>query len=137
MSIGVVSSGTNVHKYFMDKDNYYLTDKSELKEAATWYGKGADLLGIKGEQVDEKLFLDLLHGRLPSGEQIGIMRDGSVKHRPATDITFSAPKSLSIMGLVAGDTRLIEVHNKAVEKALGKIEALYAEARITENGITS
>ncbi len=63
MSIGVVSSGTNVHKYFMDKDNYYLTDKSELKEAATWYGKGADLLGIKGEQVDEKLFLDLLEGR--------------------------------------------------------------------------
>jgi conjugative relaxase-like TrwC/TraI family protein len=137
MSIGVVSSGTNVHKYFMDKDNYYLTDKSELKEAATWYGKGADLLGIKGEQVDEKLFLDLLEGRMPDGSQIGIMRDGSVKHRPATDITFSAPKSLSIMGLVAGDTRLIEVHNKAVEKALGKIEALYAEARITENGITS
>lgn len=137
MSIGVVSSGSNVHKYFIDKDNYYLTDKSELKEAATWYGKGAELLGIKGEQIDEKLFLDLLHGRLPNGEQVGIMRDGSVKHRPATDITFSAPKSLSIMGLVAGDTRLIEVHNKAVEKALGKIEALYAEARITENGITS
>ncbi|WP_116964238.1 MobF family relaxase [Fastidiosibacter lacustris] len=137
MSIGVVSSGSNVHKYFIDKDNYYLTDKSELKEAATWYGKGAELLGIKGEQVDEKLFLDLLHGRLPNGEQVGIMRDGSFKHRPATDITFSAPKSLSIMGLVAGDTRLIEVHNKAVEKALGKIEALYAEARITENGITS
>ncbi|WP_395947736.1 MobF family relaxase, partial [Caedibacter taeniospiralis] len=131
------SSGTNVHKYFMDKDNYYLTDKSELKEAATWYGKGADLLGIKGEQIEEQLFLDLLQGKLPSGEQIGIMRDGSVKHRPATDITFSAPKSLSIMGLVAGDTRLIEVHNKAVEKALGKIEALYAEARITENGMTS
>ncbi len=137
MSIGVVSSGTNVHKYFMDKDNYYLTDKSELKEAATWYGKGAELLGIKGAQIDEKVFLDLLEGKLPSGEQIGIMRDGSVKHRPATDITFSAPKSLSIMGLVAGDTRLIEVHNKAVEKALGKIEALYAEARITENGMTS
>ncbi|WP_440617752.1 MobF family relaxase [Cysteiniphilum sp. 6C5] len=137
MSIGVVSSGSNVHKYFIDKDNYYLTDKSELKKAATWHGKGAELLGIKGEQIDEKLFLDLLHGRLPNGEQVGIMRDGSVKHRPATDITFSAPKSLSIMGLVAGDTRLIEVHNKAVEKALGKIEALYAEARITENGITS
>ena len=58
MSIGVVSSGSNVHKYFIDKDNYYLTDKSELKESAVWHGKGAELLGIKGEQVDEKLFLE-------------------------------------------------------------------------------
>ena len=31
MSIGIVSSGTNIQKYFMDKDNYYLTDKDELK----------------------------------------------------------------------------------------------------------
>ena len=94
MSIGIVKSGADVHKYFTDKDNYYLTDKSELKEAATWYGKGAEALGIKGEQVDEKLFLDLLEGRMPDGSQIGIMKDGSIKHLPATDITFSAPKSV-------------------------------------------
>lgn len=60
MSIGVVKSGTDVHKYFTDKDNYYLTDKSELKEAVTWYGKGSELLGIKGEKIDKKLLLDCL-----------------------------------------------------------------------------
>ncbi|MDA0911939.1 MAG: conjugative relaxase, partial [Proteobacteria bacterium] len=137
MSIGIVKSGADVHKYFTDKDNYYLTDKSELKEAATWYGKGAESLGIKGEQVDEKLFLDLLEGRMPDGSQIGIMKDGSIKHRPATDITFSAPKSVSLMALVAGDTRLVEAHNHAVKTALDKIESMYAEARYTENRITT
>ena len=136
MSIGVVKSGASVYQYFVDKDNYYLTDKSEVVQGASWYGKGAAKLGIHGKVIEEKIFLDLLEGRMPNGTQIGKMRDGSIKHRPATDITLSAPKSLSIMALVANDTRLIEVHNKATQKVFDTIEAMYAEARVTENGVT-
>ena len=137
MSIGIVKSGSDIYKYFIDKDNYYLTDKSALKDAATWYGQGAVTLGFSGQSIDEQQFLKLLEGKMPDGQQIGLMRDGTIKHRPATDITFSAPKSVSIMALVAGDQRLIEAHNKAVIKALDKIEGLYAEARITQKGITA
>ena len=84
MSIGVVKSSSSVYSYFTDQDNYYLSDKEAIKEAATWYGKGAEILGIFGEKVSEDLFLNLLEGRIPNGEQIGQMRDGSIKHRPAT-----------------------------------------------------
>ena len=136
MSIGIVSSGTNIQKYFMDKDNYYLTDKEELKEASQWLGKGAESLGILNEQITEKKFLDLLEGRLPNGETLGITKNGQRHHRPATDLTFSAPKSLSAMALVAGDKRLIDVHNNAVEKTVAYIQEHFAEARITENGVT-
>ncbi|MDA7742189.1 conjugative transfer relaxase/helicase TraI [Francisellaceae bacterium] len=137
MSVGLVQSSTNIQKYFIDKDNYYLTDKSELREAAVWMGKGAEKLGILGDKVEEKQFLDLLEGRLPNGEQIGRMRDGTINHRPATDLTFSPSKSVSEMALVQGDSRLVEVHNRAVSVAMSKVETLYAEARTTISGNTT
>ena len=34
LSIGVVKSGSAVYHYFIDKDNYYLTDNSELVDGA-------------------------------------------------------------------------------------------------------
>ena len=134
LSIGIVTSSMDIHKYFIDKDNYYLTDKSEIKESSRFYGKGAEALGIKDKVVEEKLFLDLLEGRLPNGQQIGV---SGKNHRPATDITLSAPKSFSVMSLIAGDDRLKDVQRKAEEKVYSKIESLYAEARKTVNGVTS
>lgn len=136
ISIGIVKSGSAVYQYFIDQDNYYLTDKSELVDGAYWHGKGAEKLGINAKIIDEKRFLDLLEGRMPNGIQIGRMRDGSIKHRPATDITLSAPKSVSTMALVAKDERLIEAHNRPAQKVFDKIESMYAEARVTENGVT-
>ena len=60
ISIGIVKSGSAVYQYFIDQDNYYLTDKSELVDGAYWHGKGADKLGIQGKIIEEKLFLNLL-----------------------------------------------------------------------------
>ena len=42
--------------------------------------------------------------------------------RAGIDCTFSAPKSVSLAALVAGDKRLLKVHDKAVNVALGHIE---------------
>ena len=89
-----VTSAASASSYFFDADNYYLTDKSEIREASTWYGEGAKRLGIENDIIDEGVFSNMLQVLLPGGEQIGIMRDGSIKHRPATDITFSANKSI-------------------------------------------
>ncbi|WP_196214756.1 conjugative transfer relaxase/helicase TraI [Piscirickettsia salmonis] len=137
MSIGIVSSSMDLAKYFTDKDNYYLTDKSDLKKAAVWMGKGAEILGLEGKTVDAYDFTRLVSGKMPDDQQLGVIRDGQIKHRPATDLTFSPPKSFSIMALVAGDERLIEGHNRAVEKVLAKVEKMYAEARVTKDGVVS
>uniref|UniRef100_UPI003F5889DE MobF family relaxase n=1 Tax=Vibrio cholerae TaxID=666 RepID=UPI003F5889DE len=74
-------------------------------------------------------FKSLLEGRLPDGQQVGTFRDGEWKHQPGTDLTFSAPKSVSILAEVAGDKRLLEAHDWAVQAVLQHIESEYIVTR--------
>jgi conjugative relaxase-like TrwC/TraI family protein len=46
--------------------------------------------------VDKQVFTDLLKGKLPDGSDLTRMQDGVNKHRPGYDLTFSAPKSVSV-----------------------------------------
>ena len=75
----------------------------------------------------------MLDGRV-AGEQLGTVRDGVTEHRPGWDVTFSAPKSVSIMAQVAGDKRLIAAHGAAVKTALGHVERHMAATRIRDGG---
>ena len=61
--------------------------------------------------------------------------DGSEqsKARSLYDLTFSAPKSVSIQALVGGDGHLIAAHDKAVREALAEAES-YAATRVRLNG---
>lgn len=137
LTIKPIKSAADASLYYSAKDNYYLSDKGELEHATSWYGKGALALGLTGE-VSPEIFLQLLEGRLPSGQQLGMVdASGALKHRPGTDITLSAPKSVSLLALVGGDKRLLEVHNKAVRETFAAIEKMAAEARITINGETT
>ena len=98
--------------------SYYESDDydSEGGEApSAWFGAGADELDLKGE-VDRKAFARGLEGELPDGQKLGTVRNGEREHRPGWDVTFSAPKSVSIMAEVAGDRRLIAAHDKAVTR---------------------
>ncbi len=61
------------------------------------------------------------------------MQDGSNKHRPGYDLTFSAPKSVSMMTMLGGDKRLIDAHNQAVDFAVRQVEAL-ASTRVMTDG---
>lgn len=137
LSIKPVKSAAGASHYYSAQDNYYLSDQGELEHATAWYGKGAATLGLSG-QVNTLLFLQLLEGRLPSSEQLGMRgQNGEIHHRPGTDITLSAPKSVSVLALVGGDKRLLDVHNSAVRETFDAIEKMAAEARVTFNGVTS
>ncbi|RUQ96664.1 conjugative transfer relaxase/helicase TraI [Legionella septentrionalis] len=136
LSIKPVKSASGAAKYYNAEDNYYLSDIESLDKASSWYGKGAFTLSLSG-MIEREAFLSLLQGRLPSGQQLGIKNEkGEIEHRPATDVTLSAPKSVSLLSLVGGDERLIKAHEKAVSKTLDAIEDQIAEARITEKGET-
>lgn len=50
------------------------------------------------------------------------------------DLTFSAAKSVSIMGLVAGDERVIEAHDNAVKAAMAYVEERFVATRREVNG---
>nr|VUD33146.1 conjugal transfer nickase/helicase TraI [Raoultella sp. NCTC 9187] len=112
MSIGSVKSAGSASNYYTDKDNYYVIGSMDER----WQGKGAEALGLDGK-VDKQVFTDLLKGKLPDGSDLTRMQDGVNKHRPGYDLTFSAPKSVSVMAMIGGDKRLIDAHNQAVTEA--------------------
>lgn len=111
---------------YYEADDYYVGD---AKAPSVWHGRGAARLGLRGE-VDPDTFADMLHGKLPEGTVLGTVRDGERKHRPGWDLTCSAPKSLSVAALVAGDRRLLDAHDRAVRVALDYAERHAAVTRI-------
>ena len=86
-----------------------------------WYGRGAAALNLSGA-VEREQFKELLEGRLPNGVTIRSNRQQGSKHTPGWDLTFSAPKSVSILAEVGQDERLFEAHQLAVREALGWLE---------------
>ncbi len=59
-------------------------------------------------------------------------KDGEILHRPGRDLTFSAPKSVSLAALVGGDRRIVDVHDQAVAASLDWIERNAAETRMKD-----
>ncbi|EFC0742844.1 conjugative relaxase [Escherichia coli] len=128
MSIAQVRSAGSAGNYYTDKDNYYVLGSMGER----WAGQGAEQLGLQGS-VDKDVFTRLLEGRLPDGADLSRMQDGRNRHRPGYDLTFSAPKSVSMMAMLGGDKRLIEAHNQAVDFAVRQVEAL-ASTRVMTDG---
>lgn len=127
-SVSALTSAGQAASYY-EADDYYAEGGFAPSE---WFGEAAAALGLSGE-VDRVEFAELLEGRV-AGQQLGTTRDGKVEHRPGWDITFSAPKSVSIMAEVAGDKRLIAAHAAAVKAALGHVEQHMAATRVREGG---
>lgn len=128
MSIGSVKSAGSAGNYYTDKDNYYVIGSMDER----WQGKGAEALGIDGKAVDKALFTELLKGKLPDGSDLTRIQDGANRHRPGYDLTFSAPKSVSVMAMLGGDKRLIDAHNRAVTEAVRQLETLAATRVMTD-----
>ena len=112
---------------YFEQDDYY--SKEEGPGGSRWLGKGAEKLGLKGG-VEKKDLSQVLKGRSPSGQLLFSREVNQKKRRAATDFTFSAPKSVSVAGLVRGDGRVIEAHHLAVERTFAILEERYAETRV-------
>jgi conjugative relaxase-like TrwC/TraI family protein len=123
-----VSSDMAVN-YFIK--NYYHQGKS------LWSGQGAEKLGLSGAVDDEDAFKNIISGLTPDGREVlnarVVKEKGKGERRAALDCTFSAPKSVSLMALVGGDTRLIDAHHRALKEVLQLIEQRYAYTRVTDD----
>ena len=110
-------TAANIARYYTVGD-YYTKGADEHSE---WGGKIATELGLEGS-VDPGIFKDLLAGKVEN-QQLGRRRaNGEIQHHPGWDFAVSAPKSVSIMALVAGDQRIVEAHEQAVGVALSYLE---------------
>ncbi len=113
-----------IRKVGRDRADYYLSDlASELPLAmpASWTGAASGQLGLEGTLVPEAFHL-LLQGRHPrTGQPMGSGRNGVA----AFDLTFSAPKSASVLfalGGVEAASRVAWTHTGAVHGALRYLE---------------
>ena len=113
----ITDSGAAV-SYF-EKDDYYAGKEDGPSSEGVWWGKGAERMGLQGP-VDREQFRALLEGHLPDGTELGTVRErgGEKVHTPGWDLTFSAPKSVSILAEVGGDERLLQAHDEAVRETL-------------------
>jgi len=123
------------------QENYYSEDERIRGE---WHGKLAKEWSLQGE-VREEHFGRLAHGQHPmTGEQLVRHQTAreyvngrgetvsTMEHRAGWDATFSAPKSVSLTGLVGGDDRVRHAHRESVKVALDELEK-YVQARIGGN----
>ncbi len=134
-SIGAVASPSQGASYY-ERDGYYAKDCPVHRAASAWAGRGAAELGLEGP-VDHDTFKAVLEGEVPdgSGKRLGrTMGDGAIHHRPGRDLTFSAPKSVSLAALIGGDERIVEAHGRAVGRALDWFERNAAETRVQDPG---
>lgn len=126
LSVSTPMSVGRATQYFK-ADDYYLTEKGE------WQGRGALALGLSGEVLRGD-FQAVLTGRHPESGEALIERGGSDSKniRGGIDLTFSAPKGVSVLSLA--DSSIKEAHRQAVSTVLSYLENHYSHARLQEDG---
>lgn len=121
LSVASVASAGGAANYFA-KDDYYVGEgPAELSE---WGGKGAEALGLAGPVAKED-FEKVLDGKLPDDTVV----NGNANRRSGIDLTFSMPKSASLLAQLGGDKRILDAQLAAVKATMAYLEKHYAQAR--------
>jgi len=122
-------------EYYSDlaNEDYYLDGGEPNGE---WAGKGAVLLGLRGA-IDDAEYRNILKGRSPDGSEKLCSNDG-VNHKPGWDLTFSAPKSVSVAWARSEQDlkeKIQKAHKDGVKAALSLLEEHAAFTRRGKNGV--
>ena len=136
MTVKTLDSVKQARSYYQAERGIasYYSSEAGAYGGGQWYGRGAEELGLRGP-VHERQWNRALEGQFGKGEdafQVGLA--DPEKRRPGVDLTFSAPKSVSIVALAVGDERLIAAHDRAVERALSWVEQNHVHARMGKGG---
>ena len=136
-------STDNLAAYHCRNENYYFKQAGNVEKEifnslgefpktdaplsyVTIHGKLSESLGYKnGQAITEDNLLSLLNGQNKAGEKI------TQKHKvKGIDLTFSAPKSVSVAGFVLDkNPEIIKAHDAAVLEVMAEIEENFAVAR--------
>lgn len=127
--------GSGALTYFLELaiEDYYL-DGGEPR--GRWLGKGSERLSLKGD-VAPGAFSKLFKGRHPRTNDELVQLGAAAKHLPGWDLTFSAPKSVSVAWSQADPTlraAVEEAHDRAVKTAVDYLEQNAAFTRRGKEG---
>ncbi len=111
------TSVSGTQKYFeqvLTRGDYYLGQEV----AGQWHGKGAEILGLEyGSNVTKEQFSNLLQGRHPETGQ-NLMQRIRKDRRPGMDLTFSVPKSVSLVWAINKDEKIMEALQQSVRETM-------------------
>ena len=134
LSINALSGGDQGYYLALTNINYY-TEGGEPE--GRWYGQCRHELGLSGT-VEKEHLERLCEGfSHVDGESRLVRNAGRESRKPGDDLTFSAPKSVSVAwGLGPDDLRkaIEAAHGKAVQRALDYIEDACGWARTGAQG---
>lgn len=129
--------------YHSRSENYYFKQASECEKLVsglgfniesneqldyvTAHGLLCSAMGLNdGQSINEETFRNMLCSKDATGKAV------CRKHKvTGIDLTFSAPKSVSITALVNKDTQVTQAHDKAVLDTMAEIERKHSFARPT------
>ena len=141
----LVGNIKDITSYHTKEENYYFSQANEvdrlLEENNIKYQKTESLsyvkvngnlcktLGlIEQDTINEEMFSYFLSGKNQFGDKV------TKEHKVhGIDLTFSAPKTVSVQGLVFKDKNVIEAHDKAVYETMKEIEESHSFSRPTAN----
>lgn len=114
--------GSGAHRYYtsLGREDYYLEGG---EPPGVWMGAGAKILGLSGDVTPYKLRL-LFRGYLTEKKRL-VQNAGKKSRRPGWDLTFSAPKSVSVLFSQAAPREREEIRacvRRAVERTIRHIE---------------
>jgi conjugative relaxase-like TrwC/TraI family protein len=124
-------TSSHAMSYFQEKSDYFFNKEGK----GTWAGSGAQMLGLEGS-ITQHDFEMILSGKHPKDGSLLRKKNGEVV-RACTDLTFSAPKSLSLIAEFGSVEQKHMVHiswNDAVEKTVSYIEENNSQIREQNNG---
>ena len=132
LSISPPLTGAGQGDYYLElaREDYY-TKGGE--PPGHWHGQGAKALGQKGQVTPDDL-RSYLDGYSPSSKAAYVQNAGKEDRQAGWDLTFSAPKSVSVLWSQASPEVRKEIQaaqQEAVNKALSYLES---EAGITRRG---
>jgi conjugative relaxase-like TrwC/TraI family protein len=140
LTIRAMSGGIGYAQRHLEHSDYY---DEHHRVQGEWQGRGAELLGLSGDVTREQ-FEAVREGLHPetgeylrprhSTDRVSVDGTEQSKARSLYDLTFSAPKSVSIQAMVAGDERLQAAHDEAVRSTLAEAES-HAATRVRLNGV--
>jgi conjugative relaxase-like TrwC/TraI family protein len=136
LSIGKIALGQ--HRYYEQQvaqgwDDYYA---GRGEAPGEWVGRGADALGLGG-RVSAEQFSALVAGLDPRDRKSRLRSSDRDPKVAALDVTFSAPKSVSVLAAVAPDGlagELISAHEQALRAALSYVEDSAVQVRRGHEG---
>jgi len=121
----------SIHKLSPGGEEYYLSlaagaadEYYPTEGAGEWLGKGAEAVGLTGPASGDDLRAILAGADPRSGEPLADGIRAARRRRPGFDLTFSAPKGVSLLSALHPDSRVAveAAHADAVGAALGYLE---------------